>query len=242
MGLSSPSPQSKAARAGMVACEMAGQRAVLNAPLLPVMGLRLVGLVLVGCSLGFGVAMGQPSPAVAQTAAEATAKPRLKVDGVLDARSKTFKSGEHHQIHTFEGQAGEKLTIDLSSREFDPAVAIATAQKQLAHNIGTRTGNAMISLTLPTTGTYSILVTSTQPKQQGRYQLEVRATTSTDFALAEAEQLNQRSFDLYEAGKYQEAISFSEKALQIRQRILAHHPAIASSLNNLGVLYEKQGR
>ncbi|NES21187.1 MAG: CHAT domain-containing protein [Symploca sp. SIO3E6] len=61
--------------------------------------------------------------------------------------------------------------------------------------------------------------------------------------LAEAERLNQQAFQLYQEGKYSEAIPLAEKALAIRQRILGQeHPDVATSLNNLAALYESQGR
>jgi CHAT domain-containing protein/Flp pilus assembly protein TadD len=246
MGLDSPSLQPKTASARMLAAGRVAHRAVphLNARLVSMMGLRLVCLLLVGCSLGLGGEMGQPPMARAQTAAEATAKPRLKVDGVLNAKSQTLKGGEYIQVHTFEGQAGEKLTIDVSSGEFDPyLVVVGTDQKKLAEDDDSDVGTgARLLLELPTTGTYVILVTSAKPKEQGRYQLHVRQTTPEDGLLAEAAQLNRQVLQLNQQGKYQEAIPLAEKALQIRQRILGRHPNVATSLNNLAFLYQRQGR
>jgi CHAT domain-containing protein/Flp pilus assembly protein TadD len=246
MGLDSPSPQPQAASATMVAAGRVAHRAVpkLNARLVSMMGLRLGCLLLVGCGLGLGVEMGRPTRAGAQTTAEATAKPRLKVDGVLDEKSQTLKDGRYFQLHFFEGQAGEKLTVDLSSGDFDLYLIVVGAdEKKLAedNNRGGDTG-ARLLLELPTTGLYGILVTSAQPQEQGRYQLHVRATTPEDVTLAEAEQLNQQVFQLNEQGKYQAAIPLAEKALQIRQRILGRHPDVATSLNNLAFLYQRQGR
>ncbi|NER24952.1 MAG: tetratricopeptide repeat protein [Symploca sp. SIO1C2] len=61
--------------------------------------------------------------------------------------------------------------------------------------------------------------------------------------LAEAERLNQQVIQLYQAGKYDEAIPLAEKALAILLRILGEeHPDVATSINNLAGLYESQGR
>ncbi|MEA5594721.1 CHAT domain-containing tetratricopeptide repeat protein [Rivularia sp. UHCC 0363] len=60
--------------------------------------------------------------------------------------------------------------------------------------------------------------------------------------LAEAEKLNQRVVQLYQEGKYNEAIPLAERALAIAQKILGEHPDVATSLNNLAGLYKVQGR
>jgi CHAT domain-containing protein/Flp pilus assembly protein TadD len=60
--------------------------------------------------------------------------------------------------------------------------------------------------------------------------------------LEEAEKLNQTVRELYGQGKYSEAIPLAEKTLAIRKRILGnHHPDVATSLNNLALLYANQG-
>ncbi|NET67412.1 MAG: tetratricopeptide repeat protein [Moorea sp. SIO1G6] len=61
--------------------------------------------------------------------------------------------------------------------------------------------------------------------------------------LAEASRLNQQLLELYQQGKYSEAIPLGEKALEIRQQVLGEeHPDVATSLNNLALLYSRQGR
>ncbi|NJN12254.1 MAG: tetratricopeptide repeat protein, partial [Richelia sp. RM1_1_1] len=60
--------------------------------------------------------------------------------------------------------------------------------------------------------------------------------------LQEAEKLNQQVEQLYEQGKYTEAIPIAEKALAIREKVLGYdHPDVAISLNNLALLYYSQG-
>nr|WP_187329212.1 CHAT domain-containing tetratricopeptide repeat protein [Halomicronema hongdechloris] len=61
--------------------------------------------------------------------------------------------------------------------------------------------------------------------------------------LERAEALNQQVIELYQAGRYQEAIPLAEEALAIRRQQLGErHPDVAASLNNLAALYEAQGR
>jgi CHAT domain-containing protein/Tfp pilus assembly protein PilF len=62
-------------------------------------------------------------------------------------------------------------------------------------------------------------------------------------ALTEAERLNNQVLELYQQGKYNEAIPLAKKALAIFKKILGdNHPNTATSLNNLAGLYESQGK
>ncbi|NEO45495.1 MAG: tetratricopeptide repeat protein [Moorea sp. SIO4A3] len=61
--------------------------------------------------------------------------------------------------------------------------------------------------------------------------------------LAEAERLNEQVVQLYQQGKYNEAIPLAEQALGIRKKVLGdNHQDVATSLDNLAQLYWKQGR
>ncbi|NEP26593.1 CHAT domain-containing tetratricopeptide repeat protein, partial [Moorena sp. SIO3I6] len=61
--------------------------------------------------------------------------------------------------------------------------------------------------------------------------------------LAEAERLNQQAEQLYQQGKYNEAIPLAEQALAIRKKIFVNnHLDVATSLNYLALLYKLQGR
>jgi CHAT domain-containing protein/Flp pilus assembly protein TadD len=61
--------------------------------------------------------------------------------------------------------------------------------------------------------------------------------------LEEAERLNQKAIQLYEQGKYDEAVPLAEQALVIRKRVLGdRHSDVAVSLNNLAELHRNQGR
>ncbi|MFM7528002.1 MAG: CHAT domain-containing protein [Nodosilinea sp.] len=68
-----------------------------------------------------------------------------------------------------------------------------------------------------------------------------QATTET--RLEQANQLNQQVIELYQAGRYSEAVPLAERALAIREQALGpDHPDTATSLNNLAFLYKSQGR
>jgi tetratricopeptide (TPR) repeat protein len=59
----------------------------------------------------------------------------------------------------------------------------------------------------------------------------------------EAAALHKRVLELYQAGKFSEAIPLAERVLAIREKAFGpDHPEIATVLNSLAVLYTAQGR
>src|ERR1700682_5310312 len=59
----------------------------------------------------------------------------------------------------------------------------------------------------------------------------------------ESEVLHKQVIELYQAGKYADAIPLSERLLAIREKSLGRdHPNVALSLNNLALLYKALGR
>ncbi|MFM6589981.1 MAG: CHAT domain-containing protein [Microcystis panniformis] len=72
---------------------------------------------------------------------------------------------------------------------------------------------------------------------------QVISQVSPQDKLAEAERLTQQVIQLYQQGKYNEAIPLAEQALAIhKQQLGDNHPNTATSLNNLAELYRVQGR
>jgi tetratricopeptide (TPR) repeat protein len=167
------------------------------------------------------------------------------IEGRLDSNSQTMKDGSYANVHTFPGKAGEPLIIDLTSKDFDTyLILLDPNNNKIAENDdGGDENNARIVLTLPVTGTYTLIVNSAKAKESGSYVLSWREATENDIALAEAERLNQQVIELYKQGKYNEAIPLAEQALAIRKQQLGdNHPLTATSLNNLAYLYQSQGR
>ena len=95
---------------------------------------------------------------------------------------------------------------------------------------------------LAATGLCAVLLSSTCPASLARPVLIAQANAAEQ-ALAEASQLNQQAFDLYQADRYAEAIPLAERALDIvEQQLGPNHLNTAQSLNNLARLYEATGR
>jgi tetratricopeptide (TPR) repeat protein len=59
----------------------------------------------------------------------------------------------------------------------------------------------------------------------------------------EANELNKKVIELYNAGRYADAIPIAQQVLAIREKALGRdQPNVATSLNNLAELYRLQGR
>jgi CHAT domain-containing protein/Tfp pilus assembly protein PilF len=74
------------------------------------------------------------------------------------------------------------------------------------------------------------------------FSLGATAAPAQEGSLQEALALNQQVANLYEKGRYNEAIPLAQRALAIRENALGpEHPDTAKSLNNLGELYRAAG-
>jgi CHAT domain-containing protein/Flp pilus assembly protein TadD len=189
------------------------------------------------------------NPTVGQTTlaqqSESSVANSSSIEGKLDSNSQTMEDESYFNVHTFQGKAGEPLIIDLTSKDFDAYIILVDPNnnKMAENNNGGDENNARIVLTLPVTGTYTLIVNSAKAKESGSYVLSWREATENDITLAEAERLTQQVIQLYQQGKYNEAIPLAEQALAIRKKVLGdNHPNTARSLNNLAGLYESQGR
>jgi CHAT domain-containing protein len=189
------------------------------------------------------------NPTVGQTTlaqqSESSVANSSSIEGKLDSNSQTMEDESYFNVHTFQGKAGEPLIIDLTSKDFDAYIILVDPNNnKIAENDdGGDENDARIVLTLTVTGTYTLIVNSAKAKESGSYVLSWREATERDIALAEAERLTRQVIQLYQQGKYNEAIPLAEQALAIRKQQLGdNHPDTATSLNNLAGLYESQGR
>jgi CHAT domain-containing protein/Tfp pilus assembly protein PilF len=188
-------------------------------------------------------AAGRAAPVL--VAQQSTARTPQSVTGRLDQTSEQLDDGSYYTVHTFEGTAGEVLTIQLSSEEFDAYLVLVDPDgATIAENDdGAEGTNSRIVITLPTNGIYTLLATSYAAGRTGQYQLEWQTATAEDQDLILANQINQRAIDLYRAGRYGEAEPLFQRALAIHEVQLGpDHPNTATSLNNLALLYDLLGR
>jgi serine protease Do len=102
----------------------------------------------------------------------------LQEEGTLGPGSPVLRSdNSFYREYQFQGQAGQRVTIDLESTEFDPYLILVGPDNQVIEqndDVGPNNTNAGITVTLPTTGTYRVIANSYDSSGRGRYRLTVR--------------------------------------------------------------------
>ena len=76
----------------------------------------------------------------------------------------------------------------------------------------------------------------------GFFWLKPKPNVFAQGAGAEWETLNQKVMDLYRTGNYDRAVTVAKKALEVAEKNAGpDHPDVATSLNNLALLYYTEG-
>ncbi|MEO1402398.1 MAG: PPC domain-containing protein [Cyanobacteria bacterium J06635_1] len=106
--------------------------------------------------------------------------------GELTANDKTLPDGSYARLHPFEGIAGQQVTIDLISDDFDAFVLLVGPNETLLgqdDDSGEGT-HARLTSILTETGTYQIVVNTAQAGEMGQYTLTVRPASEAEREVA----------------------------------------------------------
>ncbi len=97
--------------------------------------------------------------------------------GTLSGDDPVRAGGQHYQRWTFAGSAGQSVTIDLSSRDFDTFLALRgpDGQEQTNDDIDRRDTDSRINAVLASNGTYEVVATSYLSGAVGDYQVALSA-------------------------------------------------------------------
>ncbi|MFE4105346.1 trypsin-like peptidase domain-containing protein [Almyronema epifaneia] len=101
----------------------------------------------------------------------------LQTQGTLGAGDPVLSDRTYYDEHVFQGQAGQSVTIDLQSSDFNPYLMLVGPDGEVVaenNDISDRDFNARIAITLPVSGPYRVIANTYRPNQQGQYQLTVR--------------------------------------------------------------------
>ncbi|MGF1535075.1 MAG: PPC domain-containing protein [Elainellaceae cyanobacterium] len=124
------------------------------------------------------------SPDTQSLDAQSSDSPLLEVEGVLETGDAVLEQdGSLYDTYSFEGQAGQTVSILMESATFDPFIWLFSPQnRQLAQNddFNTTTLSAGIVTTLPEDGTYVVVANAHDAENRGRYRLVVREVTQLD--------------------------------------------------------------
>jgi len=117
----------------------------------------------------------EPSPEATPPAPSPTL---LDEKGELKDGDQVLSSDQSlYDEYTFDGKQGQQITISLESSEFDTYLAVFTPDNELLQehdDIDQNNSNSQITVTLPKTGTYRIIVNAYDSKGKGKYLLKVQ--------------------------------------------------------------------
>jgi CHAT domain-containing protein/lipopolysaccharide biosynthesis regulator YciM len=170
----------------------------------------------------------------------------FRIEGELTADDAQLEDGSLHDVHLFEGEAGQIVRILLMSEAFDTFLILQDAsQNELALNDdGSDDTNAEIVFRLPTSGQYRIIANAFDESGKGAYQLTVEGSDENALRQvdlrAEADRLLDQGIDSLQISQYREALNSWQTALEI-YRELDDRQGEANALNNLGIAYESLG-
>ncbi|MFE1747128.1 trypsin-like peptidase domain-containing protein [Coleofasciculus sp. H7-2] len=101
----------------------------------------------------------------------------MRQAGILGRGAKVLSDGSLFQEYSFQGRAGQPVTIALASPDFDTyLILVDQNDRKIAENdnISRSNPNSQLSVTLPRTGVYRAIATASNPRGRGRYLLTIR--------------------------------------------------------------------
>lgn len=104
------------------------------------------------------------------------------VRGQLNQSSNVLPDGSYFNPYIFEGEAGQQITIEMSSQDIDPYLILISSEDEdfyLEDDDSAGNYNARLTATLPITGTYVILANSYAGGELGDYELSLSTAGSS---------------------------------------------------------------
>ncbi|MEG4284960.1 trypsin-like peptidase domain-containing protein [Microcoleus sp. A006_D1] len=104
------------------------------------------------------------------------------VSGKLTDKSSILPAdNSFFDLYSFEGRAGQQITIEMKSQEIDPyLILLGPNQREIKQDDDGAGGkNARITVRLPADGIYTLVANSYQARQAGAYTLELKASAPT---------------------------------------------------------------
>lgn len=128
-------------------------------------------------SAGAGVVASQASMSNRSTGQMQTIRVGETLNGSLTSNDSLYPDGSYFKFYQFTATAGQVITIDLSSDDFDPVLIVRgdDLDASVINDDGGPGCSSRISRSFPSRGPYRILVntTSDPQKQTGRFSLSI---------------------------------------------------------------------
>jgi len=109
-----------------------------------------------------------PSPTTGTVASQA-------FRGELNANDRTLDSGEYYDVYYFQAEAGQTVTVEMASVDFDTYIVVADPRGGKTDNDDFRDSKnvSRLEMTAKESGEWRVTVTSYQPGETGTYRLDV---------------------------------------------------------------------
>jgi serine protease Do len=102
----------------------------------------------------------------------------LRLAGILGPGASVLPTdGSLYRTYTFEGRAGQSVTINLTSPDFDTYLALLDSNAEvIGENDGANQSDrsSALTVTLPRSGVYRVIVNASDRRGRGRYLLTIR--------------------------------------------------------------------
>ena len=97
------------------------------------------------------------------------------LSGSLTASDDSLPDGSHYKMYTFAGEAGDSVTISISSLDFNAHLMFADSLEAIVADDGDGGGmcNAHLTHVLPTTGRYIVYATTFYPHDVGEFRISL---------------------------------------------------------------------
>lgn len=125
------------------------------------------------CGIALLLVMGSSPSWASDRLAQVSPPLAEPITGQLSRESQVWWDGSYYNSHAFTGEAGQAVTIDLASSDFDTYLILIgpNGQRLIHDDDGGEGTNSRINVILPMTGTYQVLANSYLPAATGTYQL-----------------------------------------------------------------------
>jgi hypothetical protein len=109
--------------------------------------------------------------------AQLSGPPILQEEGILENGDLVLEGdGSLYDIYTFEGLAGQAIVITVESSDFDTYVLLADSEGNIlgeSDDASDGDTNSRLEVTLPSDGTYNVIVNGYEASDRGRYTLVI---------------------------------------------------------------------
>ena len=150
-----------------------------------------------------------------------------RTSGRLESGDLQLDSGEYSDLYVFEGEAGQSISVEMSSSEFDTYVQLITPEGEKIDNDDYEGNTAMsrIDLTLRESGRYRIMTTSYRADETGSYELALRPGLVAEVPIIRADASGEgRTFGIFAGisnygGRMNNLAYTAEDAVRVRDAV-----------------------